>query len=105
LRRAATAEARRSATSVVKDLRPIYTAIDPDHALAAREAFDEKWGEQLPVIVKAWRDAWEYVTPFMAYEPEVRRAVYTTRSRRSTGSCARPSRPRAASRAKTPPAS
>jgi putative transposase len=24
-------------------------------------AFEEKWGERLPVIGQAWRDAWEYV--------------------------------------------
>ena len=69
---------RRQYDAVVKDLRPIYTAIDADHALAALEAFEQKWGEQLPVIVTAWRDAWEYVTPFMAFEPDVRRVIYTT---------------------------
>jgi putative transposase len=29
-------------------------------------------------VVKAWRDAWEYVIPFMAFGPDVRRLVYTT---------------------------
>jgi putative transposase len=69
---------RRQYDEVVKDLKPIYTAIDADHALAALEAFEQKWGKQLPVIGQAWRDAWEYVTPFMAFEPEVRRVIYTT---------------------------
>ena len=44
----------------------------------ALEAFEEKWGQQLPVIGQAWRSAWEHVTPFMAFEPEVRRVIYTT---------------------------
>jgi putative transposase len=69
---------RRQYDAVVKDLKPIYTAIDADHALQALQAFEDKWGEQLPVVGKAWRDAWEYVTPFMAFEPEVRRVIYTT---------------------------
>src|SRR5437763_7290601 len=69
---------RRQYDAVVKDLKPIYTAIDADQALVALEAFEEKWGAQLPVIGQAWRDAWEHVTPFMAYEPEVRRVIYTT---------------------------
>ena len=30
------------------------------------------------MIAQAWRTSWEYVTPFMAFEPEVRRVVYTT---------------------------
>jgi putative transposase len=69
---------RRQYDAVVKDLKPIYTAIDADAALVALEAFEDKWGQQLPVIGQAWRDAWEYVIPFMAYEPEVRRVIYTT---------------------------
>jgi putative transposase len=69
---------RRSYDQVVKDLRPIYTAVDADAAMAALEAFEEKWGGQLPVIVQAWRNSWEYITPFMAFEPEVRRVIYTT---------------------------
>ena len=69
---------RRRYDQVVKDLKPIYTATDADAALQALEAFDEKWGDQLAPVVKAWRDAWEHVTPFMAFPPEVRRVIYTT---------------------------
>jgi putative transposase len=69
---------RRQYDQVTKDLRPIYTAIDSDHALQALEAFDQKWGQQLPVITQAWRDAWEHVIPFLAFPDEVRRVIYTT---------------------------
>ncbi len=69
---------RRQYDQVAKDLRPIYTAIDADQALLALEAFEEKWGQQIPVIGQAWRSAWEHVTPFMAFPPEVRRVIYTT---------------------------
>jgi putative transposase len=69
---------RRQYDAVVRDLRPIYTAIDQDHALAALDAFEHKWGDQLPPVVKAWRDAWEHVIPFLAFPPEVRRVIYTT---------------------------
>jgi putative transposase len=69
---------RRQYDAVVKDLKPIYTAINADQALLELDAFEQKWGQQLPVIGQAWRSAWEYVTPFMAFEPEVRRVIYTT---------------------------
>jgi putative transposase len=69
---------RRQYDQVVKDLRPIYTAVDANAALAALEAFEEKWGDKLPVIGQAWRNSWEHVTPFLAFEPEVRRVIYTT---------------------------
>jgi putative transposase len=69
---------RKHYEQVTKDLRPIYTALDADQALLALETFEEKWGQQIPVIGQAWRAAWEHVTPFMAFEPEVRRVIYTT---------------------------
>ena len=85
---------RRQYDQVVKDLKPIYTATNAEEAEQALEALDWKWGAQLPVITQAWRDSWEYVIPFLAYEPEVRRVIYTTPSRRSTGNYERRSRPR-----------
>jgi len=69
---------RREYDAVTKDLRAIYTAIDADRALHALDAFEAKWGQKLPPVVKAWRDAWEYVIPFLAFPPEVRRVIYTT---------------------------
>jgi putative transposase len=69
---------RKQYDQVVKDLRPIYTAIDADAAREALERFDQRWGGQLPVITQAWRDAWEYVIPFLAFPEGVRRVIYTT---------------------------
>ena len=42
---------------VAADLRPIYTAIDADHAADALEAFDREWGERYPMITRTWRQA------------------------------------------------
>src|SRR5215213_9901417 len=69
---------RREREQVARDLKPIYTAVDADAAHQALEAFDEKWGTRFPVITQAWLGAWEYVTPFLAFPPEVRRVIYTT---------------------------
>jgi putative transposase len=69
---------RREFSDVARDLKPIYTAIDADAAHQALEAFDQKWGQRFPVITQAWLDRWEYVTPFLAFGPEVRRVIYTT---------------------------
>ena len=69
---------RKDYDKVVQDLRPIYTAVDADAAQHALERFDEKWGERFPVITQAWLNAWEHVTPFLAFPDEVRRVVYTT---------------------------
>jgi putative transposase len=69
---------RREKEQVARDLKPIYTAVDADAARAALEAFDDKWGARFPVITQAWLNAWEHVTPFLAFPPELRRVVYTT---------------------------
>ena len=69
---------RREREQVARDLKPIYTAADHEAAQAALEAFDDKWGSRFPVITQAWLDAWEYVIPFLAFPPELRRVVYTT---------------------------
>jgi putative transposase len=69
---------RREREQVARDLKPIYTALDADAAQAALEAFDDKWGDRFPVITQAWLNAWEYVTPFLAFPDEVRRVIYTT---------------------------
>jgi putative transposase len=69
---------RREREQVARDLKPIYTAIDADHAQAELEAFDEKWGQRFPVITQQWLNAWEHVTPFLAFPEEVRRVIYTT---------------------------
>jgi len=69
---------RREREQVARDLKPIYTAVDADAAQHALEAFDEKWGQRFPVITQAWLNAWEYVIPFLAFPPEVRRVIYTT---------------------------
>jgi putative transposase len=69
---------RREREQVARDLRPIYTAVDADGAQAELERFDEQWGGRFPVITQAWRSAWEFVIPFLAFPAEVRRVIYTT---------------------------
>ncbi len=69
---------RREREQVARDLKPIYTAVDADQAQAELEAFDEKWGQRFPVITQQWLNAWEHVTPFLAFPAEVRRVIYTT---------------------------
>jgi putative transposase len=68
---------RQQFDAVVKDLKPIYTAINPDQAMVALEQFETKWPE-LAIVGRMWRESWQHVVPFMAFEPEVRRVIYTT---------------------------
>ncbi len=68
----------RDLKKVTSALRPIYTAPNADQALVELERFESEWGKRYPATVRAWRDAWEHVTPFLALPEELRKAVYTT---------------------------
>jgi putative transposase len=63
---------------LARDLRTVYTAATEQ---AARERFDEfagKWGERYPAIIRLWENAWAEFVPFLAYDPEIRRVIYST---------------------------
>ena len=64
---------------VAQALRPIYTAVSEAAALDALQAFEAgPWGATYPSIAQSWQRAWEQVTPFFAFPPEIRRVIYTT---------------------------
>jgi transposase-like protein len=64
---------------VAQALRPIYTAVSEQAAKDALEEFAQSpWGLKFPSIVQAWKRAWEHVTPFFVFPPDIRRAIYTT---------------------------
>jgi putative transposase len=68
----------RDLKKVASALRPIYSAANADQARSELERFDTDWGQRYPATVRAWRDAWEHMIPFLALPEELRRAVYTT---------------------------
>ena len=71
--------ARRDAGAVAKELKKIYTAVDADTAFEALTAFaDTPLGRKYPQAVKVWEDAWDRVTPFLAFTGPVRKLLYTT---------------------------
>jgi transposase-like protein len=41
---------------LTKDLRLIYTAADEAAAAAALQAFEDRWGERYPAVIKLWRE-------------------------------------------------
>jgi len=67
--------------AVAAALKPIYQAANADGALIELEAFEATpLGRQHPSTVRAFRDAWERFTPFLAFPPALRRVIYTTNS-------------------------
>lgn len=53
-------------------LKPVYTAKDADAARQALHVFaDGSWGQQYPMIVRAWESAWDQVIPFFVFPPAI----------------------------------
>ena len=64
---------------VAQALRPIYTAVSEQAARDELQAFAQgPWGIKYPTIVQSWTRAWEHVTPFFVFPPDIRRVIYTT---------------------------
>ena len=64
--------------AVAADLKKIYTAPDQDAAADELQRFADKWDARYPTISRSWLEHWEQIVPFLAFPPDVRRAVYTT---------------------------
>lgn len=63
---------------IMPDLKAIYRAETAEAARAELDRFEAKWGRRYPAIGQAWRRAWEYVVPFFAFPPTIRKMIYTT---------------------------
>lgn len=61
-----------------RDVKPIYTAPNPNAARAALEDLDEKWGKKYAAIIRLWDSAWEEFIPFLDYDIEIRRVICST---------------------------
>jgi putative transposase len=68
----------RDKRAVAADLKKIYTATDQDAAADELERFAATWDQRYPTISRGWLEHWEQIIPFLAFPPDVRRAVYTT---------------------------
>jgi putative transposase len=63
---------------VARALRPIYSAPTIEAAETALNAFDAEWGKRYPAIPALWRRSWERFIPFLAFDKEIRKVIYTT---------------------------
>lgn len=64
--------------AITKALKPIYQAPTVEAAADALDGFETEWGATYPAVVDLWRRNWERFTPFLEFDPEIRKVVYTT---------------------------
>ncbi len=64
--------------AILPAIKAIYRAENADMALVRLGEFEAEWGKRYPAIGAAWRNVWEYVVPFFAFAPSIRKMIYTT---------------------------
>jgi putative transposase len=64
--------------AVKRDIKPIYTAPNPDAALVALDELTNKWGKKYGAIIRLWRNAWDEFVPFLDYDVEIRTMICST---------------------------
>jgi len=64
--------------AILPAIKAIYRAETADMARLRLEEFEAEWGKRYPAIGAAWRRAWDYVVPFFAFAPGIRKMIYTT---------------------------
>jgi putative transposase len=74
---------------VAGDLKTIYQSATALEAEGALDAFDKKWGEKYPMIVKQWRLHWSDIIAMFDFPPAIRKAIYTTNAIESVNSVIR----------------
>lgn len=62
----------------MKDLKPVYQAVNRDAAEHALLELDAKWGEQYPIVLRSWQENWERLSAYFEYTEPIRRIIYTT---------------------------
>lgn len=64
--------------AITRALKPIYQAPTIDAAASALDDLEIEWGDRYPAVIDLWRRNWERFTPFLEFDPEIRKIVYTT---------------------------
>jgi len=64
--------------AMARGLRPVYTAPTEQAAKERLGEFNEIWGAKYPAITRLWENTWTEFAPFLAYDAEIRRVIYST---------------------------
>lgn len=62
----------------MKDLKPVYQAVNIESALVNLEKLEEKWNKKYPVVIASWLRNWDKLTTYFKYSQDVRKLIYTT---------------------------
>jgi putative transposase len=62
----------------MRDLKPVYKAVNKESAELALDELDRLWGSKYPAVIASWRDKWHLLSAYFKYPDAVRKPIYTT---------------------------
>ena len=62
----------------MRDLKPVYKAVNEESAELALDELDRLWGSKYPAVIASWRDKWHLLSAYFKYPDAVRKPIYTT---------------------------
>jgi transposase-like protein len=62
----------------MRDLKPVYKAVNKESAELALDELDRLWGNKYPTVITSWRSKWHLLSAYFKYPEEVRKPIYTT---------------------------
>ena len=62
----------------MRDLKPVYKAVNEESAELALDELDRLWGSKYPTVIASWRDKWHLLSAYFKYPDAVRKPIYTT---------------------------
>lgn len=70
--------ASREQTAFMRDLKPVYQAVNREAAEAALDELEAAWGKKYPKVIESWRKKWHLLSHYFNYPDYVRKPIYTT---------------------------
>lgn len=62
----------------MKDLKPVYQAINKEMAEDRLLELEQDWGKKYPVVLASWNNNWDKLSTYFKYPQEIRKLIYTT---------------------------
>ena len=62
----------------MRDLKPVYKAVNKESAELTLDELDRVWGGKYPTVIASWLDKWHLLSAYFKYPEAVRKPIYTT---------------------------
>ena len=69
---------RKDWQNITPGLRAMYTAATRADAEDRFEEFVKRWATKYPAMIGMWRESWERFCPFLDFDVQIRKVIYTT---------------------------